>query len=260
MTTRLGPSVFFGAARSLRVVARLQQGAVLDEQWPQTLDGLLAMSARRRRLGSNYGLVADHHRHCDYLGLTRCRRLGLGSQWSWMASGARPRGSTDRELHWWHSRFDHAPAERAVNGLPPIVRTNQGRYRSYRTPLVVTVTSVLEWRAAGDAERVRDLLADVICVGKKRSQGEGLVLEWTVTDVGPPSDEWALWDVAGYISRPISIRGAPLLAPAADTVMAALRPPYFQGRQLRPAIAPWTRRPEREVIAMSDTSSGGTAP
>lgn len=246
---RLSPKV--DECRDLIVRAWMQQGAVLDEQWPITLDGILAGIARRQRLGRVYGTEIDHH--VDPLPIARFdppSSLGLGQvgkQWHWMASCARPHGVSARELHWWHGRFDEQRASYMVSNLPPIVRPNQGRYRSYRSPLVITVCAALEWHVTGLADELLALCQQSVCIGKKHAQGEGLVIRWEVIDHGPPTSLWHMWWEDGRVARPVTARLAPTFAPSAQIVDAALRPPYFQGKRLRPALAPWAMREEASV-------------
>lgn len=236
-------------ARAVTVTARLQSGAVLPSVFPAPLDGMLASVVHRRRMGNRYGSAVDHHR-MD-LPLCRTPTFVAGKQWVWAATCAEPDPGAGMDVHWWHQRFDDSAAEEVVDRLPQ--STSTVRYKSWRVPLPVTVTGTLTWRALGDPDQLAELLADCHHVGKKRSQGEGLILEWSVADDGPadwsviqgtgdgaPTRPWPLraWEWLGYPSEP-------------DTILAAIRPPYWRppptaegpfGREWRPVIAPWARR------------------
>ena len=76
-------------------------------------------------------------------------------------------------------------------------------------PLTIFLVPELSWYVVGDADRIRQLLARVTHIGKKRSQGHGRVREWIVE----PSSE----DLSDR--RPI---------PSKDGVeVCGLRPPYW---------------------------------
>lgn len=219
-------AVHWDAARTVRVTATLGAGVVLDLSWPIPLDAVLAAALRRDRLGDRYGAVVDHHHQA----LPLCRwRQDAGSRWWWMASCCAPVGTSVSEVQWWHRRFDVAASEIVVDELPPIVRQGQGRYRDYRQPIVVTAALAVEWWAIGDPDRIEAAARLVSQLGKKRSTGYGLVIDWTVTDEGDPDWEAVVWR-GGVISRPVPIRCARAIgAPEGVAVSAApYRPPYWR--------------------------------
>jgi CRISPR type IV-associated protein Csf3 len=253
VTLRQRVGVPLTGARLVRVTAHLRGGAALDPRWPLPLDGLLASAARRRRLGTLHGGARDLHVEDLPLGrYTRCRR------WFWLASCAAPDQAAEEELHYWHRRVPHAAAEKVTGSLlPPQIYEGHGRYRAYRMPLVITVTTSLTWLAAGDPDAIADLLDDVWCVGKKRSQGEGAVTGWEAEDAGDPDVTAVLWR-DGRIGRPVPARAAAELGvPGAETVRGCYRPPYWRppqdhgpagsdgpfARQWQEVLAPWTTQP-----------------
>lgn len=241
----------------MTVTARLRQGAVLHPDWPLPLDGLLACAVRRRRLGDAYDSDDDHIEDLPLARMdSRGPRHAIGTAWFWLASCAIVPPGAQEEVHYWHRRFPHAVAEQVTGSrLPPQVYEGHGRYRLMRVPLAVTVTPVLTWRAAGDPDAVRDLLADIWCVGKKRSQGEGEVAAWEVADDGGPDPGAVLRRPDGTIARPVPARyaaAAGITEP--ETVPGAYRPPYWRpppdgrvqgtfSRQWQPVLAPWTTVP-----------------
>lgn len=245
-------------ARLLRVTARLRHGAALTGMFPAPLDGILAAAARRRRLGEAFDPnVVD--RATEVLPLcTSARgapeeRPDLGKQWIWAATCAQIPETAVEDVRWFHKRFRDQIAERVVDKVP--TTTASGRYKDWRLPLVVTLADELAWWAVGDRDRVADLLGDVHQIGRKRSQGEGVVLGWDVADAGPPAWAPILWQ-AGRIARPVPARGAAALGvPDAEMVPESIRPPYFAPRfggdgevDVWPrAIAPWTAQPQQHA-------------
>ena len=178
----------------------------------------------------------------------------VGAQWVWAASCAFWDGD-ERDLRYWHSRFGHQRAEEVCRDkLPPMVYETHGRYRAYRIPMVVTLATELRWRAVGDPDKLAELCRQVYQIGKKRSQGEGRVLGWSVIDEGPPDLTWPLWTPDGRIARPVPVRMAAWLGLDNPPVTSgAIRPPYWRPppgmdgdakhRQWRQIIAPGTPRP-----------------
>lgn len=221
----------------LRVTAALQQGVALDVRWPVLLDGVLAWEVLRREQGDDFGLIdlSDPGQQLvdPDLPLARC---GV-EDWHWCASTARPVGTSESDLHWFHSRFRTAKAEEVVgDGMPRMVRPNQGRYRSFRMPLVVTSCRGLEWHAVGDRQLVEELLTGIVAVGKKRSQGEGLVVSWRVEEALGTHPGWGhLWE-DGSPARPIPA-SCPL-HPGGDSVTSGIRPPYWHPSTQRSVAAP----------------------
>lgn len=244
-------SVPWDQCRLLQVTAHMQTGAVLPTVFPAPLDGILAQAARRRRLGGSYGSVVDHH--VDRTGL---HARTFGGPWVWEASCATPDVAVE-DVHWIHKRFRAVTAETVVDKLP--ANTDVGLTKGWRIPVVVTACRTLTWTAVGDPEEVRDLLADVVAVGKKWGTGEGVVLRWDVTDVGDPDLSW-LWHLDGRISRPVVAHHRTLnklgLAADVDTIPHSHRPPYWRPnqahgtdrftRQYREVIAPWVQPPTKD--------------
>lgn len=246
--------VTWGDARLVRVTARLRHGAALTGRFPAPLDGILAAVVRRRRLGPAFdpGVI---DRRTEVLPLCTSHRgppggrPDLGKRWVWAATCAQFPDGTPEDVRWYHKRFRDQVAGRVVGKVP--TSTASGRFKDWRLPLVVTLAGELTWWAVGDPERVRDLLADVTQVGKKRSQGEGVVVGWDVIDAGPPEWEPIVWH-DGRVARPIPARAAASLGvPGAATVVEQYRPPYFwvptgedgEPEGDREVIAPWTAHP-----------------
>lgn len=217
----------------LKITATLRHGAVLPVWWPAPLDGLLSTAARRRRLGHLYGDIVDHHIEDIPLVMMNNKRV-FGSAWIWAATAAQ-HDSEIEDVRWIHKRFDSAAAELVVDRLP--ANTDVGVTKSWRLPRVATITPTLQWWAAGDADKVTDLLDDVVQIGKSRAAGEGVVVSWDVEDCGPSGNPLECLQLIatkhGHPARPFPKRSSHLLGFGSepDVVMHAARPPYWRGRQ-----------------------------
>jgi hypothetical protein len=242
----------------VRVIARLQSGVLMHHDWPLPLDAVLAAAMRRQRLDVRYGAAVDHH--AENIPIVVCKKSGwkhlridTGAQWWHLASCAAPVGAAAEDVRWWHKRFNGMEAIDLGVRVPTSALDGKiGRYRAWRTPEVVTVCAALEWVAIGDPAAISDVLSGVRQLGRNRSMGEGLVLDWDVIDIGDPDPLQVIWR-DGMIGRPIPARCAPSLGvPDCDITRAPIRPPYFRAPQRDPGsggfarilpevIAPWTR-------------------
>lgn len=148
--------------------------------------------------------------------LGRCYNPGdmterRGKRWVWMASCA-----------WW-----------------------PGQHVSPDDQQEVLTPRELRWHVVGDAGQVLALLHAVPSIGRRDTAAR---VQWSVTDVGPPSSAGWLWAPDGRISRPAPVRYAPSLGLPTDVDVVeadAYRPPYFgrPGSEPVEVIAPWVRRP-----------------
>lgn len=258
-------SVPWDRCRLLRVMAEVQTGVAMPAWFPLPLDGILAQAARRRRLGGSYGRVVDHH--VDRTGLHA--KVVRGGPWVWTASCATPVGAAVEDVQWVHKRFRANTAETVVDKLP--ANTDVGLTKGWRIPVVVTACRSLTWRAIGDPDEVRDLLTDVTVIGKKWGTGQGMVLKWVVTDLGPiphgaSALDWLLRGPGDRIARPVVAHRRTLdhlgLPADVDTIPHTHRPPYWRPnqahgtdrftRQYRDVIAPWVQLPP---LSTSETAA-----
>lgn len=248
--TKRPPATPTADARTVRVRAHLQTGAVIPTQFPAPLDGILATAERQQR-GVKLSDIDHHHPR-----LPLCQwRHGTNKQWVWAATCALNTTNAPTDVRWWHKRH-HAPtAERVVPNLP--ANTDVGITKAWRMPAVATITAHLEWICLGDPDAIRDLLTRIRQIGKKRSQGDGLVLSWEITDEGPADWTRLWWTPDGTISRPLPARAAHTLGlpTETDTIQHTIRPPYWRppqtetnrggfARAMRTVIAPWVTKPQ----------------
>ncbi len=115
-----------------------------------------------------------------------------------LCSAAAPRWEL-HELHWTNRRFPWELA--AVMTEMTRARIGAGAQKSYRIPVEAgrVQGDALTWFAVGDPEPVRDLLALVHGIGKRRGVGLGQVARWVVEDVEP----WAGFPVLTREGHPL---------------------------------------------------------
>lgn len=221
--------------RPLVVRAELAGGLAHAAPWATALDGLLASEMWSRRKASQRTTTNDTSAlDVDYppdldLPLARCGPTA--GPWHWAATCAYPHPRPDRpNVHTWTGQPDHRDLEHLADHLPLNLPARQGRYRHRLMPLLVTPCHAVTWYAVGDPDRICDLISGILAIGKKRSQGEGHVLAWTVTDA-PTLDFFtaAHLNPDGTLSRPTPAACLPGTDPPPDGGLgsAGLRPPYM---------------------------------
>lgn len=162
-------------------------------------------------------------------------KVGNGDDWFWACDFAHVE-QLKEEIAYWNRRVDAAEAEKYVDfqGRRGKLNTSSGRYKAYRMPLPVSIVPEITWTAEGDAAEVRRLLRRITHIGKKRSQGYGLVAEWVVEEV---PGEWGPW-MDGRLRRPVpASMEVPPDIPAYKTVLS-IRPPYWHPSRKRVCVMP----------------------
>lgn len=188
---------------------------------PLTLDGLLSAAVVAEATDGN-GLPDSATPYCLPLPLHCLWRQPESDLPLWATTEFGPLEENEIVSDYWHKRAPRPEMVQRRGGRPWNIRPTQGRYKEYRIPL--PRQSSLRWGATcmGNRAEVERLLGLVTAVGKKRSQGRGLVDHWRVRPLGA---EFSLWDEAGCSLRPIPgqmIEGIPL-----DMVMLGWTPPYW---------------------------------
>lgn len=132
-------------------------------------------------------------------------------------------------IHYWHKRLDEGIVEKHID-RPRKVDTKAGHYKGYRMPLVVQLAGpMLYWFCLGDLAGAADLLSGVKALGKKRSQGFGMVAldaegrpAWTVEEW---PEDWSLCGPDGRLMRPVPIGEE--IPEGARVMRWGIRPPFW---------------------------------
>lgn len=94
------------------------------------------------------------------------------------------------DVSYWHKRFPASAVQRHC--VQPNTATTKGFFKEYRIPVQVVQASQLTAYCAGNKGEIEKLLNTYIThVGKKRSQGKGLVSEWSVSECNE-TEQWIL--------------------------------------------------------------------
>ena len=225
---------------ALLITATTPHGIVLSRPWGVSFDGLLASVIWHRRkwaareAGEDFAYQADGPQESLSLPLARCGDPDHDADWHWMATFAdlHPNIPAVREpdIRWRTSRTDHQRLQQLAPVISRQISDTHGRYQRRITPVLARPASHVTWRAVGDPEAIRELLADrhLTSIGKNTGTGEGVVNRWEVTET-PDVDDWSAGHehepgVLGRSAPPRCLQGVTIDTGPLGT--GALRPPY----------------------------------
>jgi len=237
---------------ALQITATTPHGIVLSRPWGVALDGLLASVVWERRklaareAGEYFAYQPDRPQETLPLPLACCGDPDRDTDWHWMATFAdlhpRIQAVTEPDIRWRTSRTDHHRLQQLAPVISRQVSDTAGRYQQRVVPVPARPATHLTWRAVGDPEAIRDLLADpaLHSIGKNRGVGEGVVTRWEVTET-PDVEEWSAGHehepgVLGRTAPPRCIEHADIATGPLGT--GALRPPYLHSQTRAKAFQP----------------------
>jgi hypothetical protein len=163
--------------------------------------------------------------------------VGDGSGHVWACSELRPTTMSSDSYTRWRKRPDEHEALVWLRGrrLPRSV----GPHRAYDQPLAVTTTRQIGSVCVGYPAAISRLLDRIHSLGKKRSQGYGRVLRWSVVELDhEPEPMLAIADDDGAATRAIPVELAERLGITGRLAVAAWRPPYWLRDDWRMVITP----------------------
>jgi len=158
----------------------------------------------------------------------------MAGEWYWAASFAIYQAEGEF-IDYWHKRFDKEH-EQFLTGRKMTFYPQSGRFRSYRMPLPGDLTQRIVWYCYGNSAKTLKLLIDaaITHIGKKRSQGYGLIKQWKVeetdedySEIGPDGGL-----MRSMLKPPEGLQG--------NTIMRryGIRPPYWHVDNIFNCIVP----------------------
>lgn len=205
------------------VTASTPGGFLTYEPWTPSLDGILAFSSERERLGSDFGTNMDV-RPVEGLPLAVTR---WGDQW-WYECGM-PRFTTEfQKEKFIIRRFDTQEAEDRLPGKRKVT-TSMGRHKNIRKARLISVGGSVSWAAVGDPDEVKRLLLDMPNVGAGWGRGFGKVAYWRVEE---REEE---------ILRPVPVQYAVEHGLLGFMANVGLRPPAWLPENQYPSLVPTHR-------------------
>lgn len=186
-----------------------------------SLDGLLAYQVLRKHFGDEFYTLPDPKEELRFARLPlemrgkpskKIEAMQTGDIWQsrtvqddscwYHACSSAQIAVKGRDTQYWNKRFDtQAELSKHLDfgGRVEKILIEQGRYKAYHMPLPTMVTDKVVWYAVGDSEQIADFLCPIMAMGKKRVQGNGHVLRWTIEPMAEDYSEWR----DGVLMRPI---------------------------------------------------------
>lgn len=162
----------------LRIRADLVNGFAAKDPWSPAIDGILAAVEMKRRLGDDFSSPQPSRlQPVEGLPLEVVRH---GDLWWYAASSPVIVGFAGKEKKHYHRRFDDQH-ERYLPDKMGRVMTAAGPFKTTRLFDTRIICRAVEWHVVGDADEIREMLADVEQVGAKRGTGFGMVKSWQIS-------------------------------------------------------------------------------
>jgi CRISPR type IV-associated protein Csf3 len=96
------------------------------------------------------------------------------------------------------------------------IDTSRGRYKKYHNSIYIRHAQSVKWYCVGEKDEIESLLSDCTNIGKKASQGYGLVKRFIIEET---EQDYSLYDAEGNLIRTLP-------DPNARSVYG-IRPPYW---------------------------------
>lgn len=214
----------------LRIVISLGSPLYLTGE-PIHLDALLAFERVRHEPGQSHGphVVAWEPTEAEEVSLPLAI-VRSGGNWWYRASACFIEGGA-RSRQFWGKRFDRDHLGEIAMGKATQLVTTLGPFKDMKVPVECVHVSELVFYAVGERARVRDGLRRMRYIGKKASQGYGLVADLSVEALAGTEDafELDLFREDRGPARNVPAEWARGRGVAVEGEMRApLRPPYWR--------------------------------
>lgn len=204
----------------LRITANFQTPVICDDRLP--LDGIIFYQVMRERYGfesstqAGVAALADGVDKRDWMPFdVHYKNVNGENFWYYACSFARWVGTVAEGRDHWVKRFDQQFSDVIdFQGKRGKVVTQHGKYKGYRMPVFTRHVLAARWYCVGDRRELERLLPHVQSVGKKTSQGYGVVRDWQI-------ERWhSDWSTRGP-------QGLMRAVPADTGIRIGFRPSYW---------------------------------
>jgi CRISPR type IV-associated protein Csf3 len=157
-----------------------------------------------------------------------------GADWFFAASFALWPEQVAFQRDHWNKRFDVVEAEQYTDSKK--VQMSEGRYKPYHYSISLRHATSVQWCVMGDGAAITELLAECSAIGKKRSQGFGVVTAWHVE---PCQTDESILSASGTPVRTIPLSwwsDAYPNAPLPDVTRRTIRPNYWDNNNYRMCV------------------------
>lgn len=205
----------------LRITARLM-GPIVVSDPPVHLDALLTMAVAKREGRPPVCAPIDVLRAMREdpidlpLARSSCRRFYLAT-----------RMLGEPEAHQLRHVQRRFPVTQVIaRGSAERLTRSAGEHKDFRAAIQVAHVTEPTWYAIGNEGAVRELLAWITGLGRRRAVGHGAVISWAVEPCEPWSASFPVLDVEGRPLRNVPL-DVPGLADGVDVRIGRVAPPYW---------------------------------
>lgn len=220
-----------------KITFKMQNGIVLNDYL--MLDSLLAYAVLKDILGSRFENVTNSSELIEVpLPLKK-----TGETWH---SSAGIFNVIEADQSTWKKRWDSTdnnlvnPHKRRTGKYSLKIDVGSGNNKAYSMPLQMYLTKEISFYINGNGNEIMRLLKENIkSVGKKRSQGYGMIMDMQIEPKN--EDESIIWN--GKIARPITYDDF-ISSGFADQAYEAInrympnKPPYWNTKESKKCLAP----------------------
>lgn len=89
----------------------------------------------------------------------------------------------------WRKRFDEHYAERYASSTVKIP-TDRGKFKDYNQKIKIITTDQIKWIVVGNKHIIKKTLEFLPAIGKKTSQGYGVVKKWKIRNTSKPGERY----------------------------------------------------------------------
>lgn len=176
---------------NLKVTAHLDNAIAVYDNWSPSLEGILVFRLlEENNLLSNNPTSEQVESVQDFLESQLPLKQGeLQNEKYWCVSSpcyVVKSEQTDR----YRKRWDNHENNLNWGKRKPQFKTSEGAEKSYDLPLFTRLTNSISWYAVGDKQGIKDLLAAVTYIQKKRSYGNGQVRKWEIEKTDGDKHLW----------------------------------------------------------------------
>ena len=193
----------------LRISCLIADGNIVSDDGIFPLDAILAAAWTRKHYPIEYYNDGAKKKDNGIEIKLPLAEIEMQGQKFWSASIAQYK-KYGEYIYYWHKRFRSYLAEKYLD-KPKRVNTSSAQYKNYRMPVNVCITGPLTWFCVGDIDEIRDLLANIKSIGKKRAYGFGQI---ALDNAGRPAwivkpwhEDWSIRDSSGRLMRHIPFSG-----------------------------------------------------
>lgn len=195
-------------------------GVVGDSYFP--LDSILARAVYER-IG-NPEVTAAPPVEC-------LERRGQDTEWYYACSFAQAEWKGEGKSFWVkRPRYSEIIGRSDTKSMT----VKSGRFKGYNMPIFYLLAEEIRWFCVGDIGEVRSLLSGIESIGKKRSQGWGVVREWAVEE---SAEDWSE-SRNGVVTRAIPAVAASNMGLDGDPGWYGIRPAYWDAENQADVFLP----------------------